>query len=299
MVATPDRRKLLAVNLSLAADVALSVLKTFVGVVGRSPALLAEGIHSIVDVAYLAIVRIFMRQAGVPPDREHPFGHRQFESIAALVVGAFIMTTGIAIFWAAISKVYELLSGRIELPGATGAAVWVAVATVALKIALAVFTRRVGRQTQSLAVLALSLDQRNDVISMSVAMAGILLGRLGYVWFDPLAAALVGLVILLTGISILRESSADLMNVLPAEEVTRHIRRLLGEVPGVEDVEDIRVHRIGVYLMVDVILGIDGRLTVAEGDAIASRAEEALQANIEYLRDVTVHYHPARQWAGD
>lgn len=296
---TQERSKLLAINVSLGANVVLAIAKTAVGVVAHSPALLAEGVNSTSDVAYLAIIRVFVGQAGKPPDQEHPFGHRQFESIAAVVVGAFVMTTGIAIFWDAVRNVYDLLAGQAESQGAGAAALWIALGTFLLKILLTAYTRLVARQTGSMAVLALSRDHRNDVFSITAAMIGILLGRAGYVWFDPLAAAAVALLIVLTGVGIIRESSADLMDVFPDEAVERQIRHLLEGVEGVRQVEEIHVHQIGLFLMVGVVLGIDGRQTVAQGDAIASRAEETLRANVDGLRQVSVHYHPARDMSHD
>ncbi|MCK7481890.1 MAG: cation transporter [Candidatus Moduliflexus flocculans] len=77
---------------------------------GHSPALLADGINSTSDVAYGIIVKVFIRKARKPADDEHPYGHRQLESIAAVVVGAFVLTTAVAIFWDAINRVYDLLA---------------------------------------------------------------------------------------------------------------------------------------------------------------------------------------------
>lgn len=290
-----DRKNLLAVNSSLAANVLLAGLKTLVGIVGHSPALLADGINSTCDVAYLVIVRIFMGLAGKPPDREHPYGHRQLESIAAVVVGAFVMTTAIVIFWDAVRDVYGLITERAEPEAAAAVTLWVALLTVVLKVALTVFTSRVGRATGSIAVLALARDHRNDIFSITAAALGILFGQLGYEWVDPAAAAVVAVVILHTGVAILRESSADLMDVLPAQPVAQRIRRLLETVPEVQQVEEIHVHRVGLYLLVDVTIGVDGTISVAAGDQIANRVEEILRENVEYLHRVSVHYHPSRE----
>src|SRR5450830_549023 len=87
------------INVGLAANAALALLKTSIGILGHSDALLADGINSTSDVVYYIVVKIFMRLADKPADAEHPYGHRQLESVAALVVGAFVITTGIAIFW--------------------------------------------------------------------------------------------------------------------------------------------------------------------------------------------------------
>jgi cation diffusion facilitator family transporter len=271
----------------------LAVSRTVVGIVGHSPALLADGINSTSDVAYLIVVRIFMILARKPPDREHPFGHRQLESIAALVTGSFVMATAIAIFWNAINQVYQLRIGQSEPRIAEAIALWVAIFSGLVKVGLYLFTRNIGRQTGSLAVLAVARDHRNDVFSVSTATLGIIMARAGYVWFDPLAAAVVALVILATGISILRDSSASLMDLFPSQPVAKRIRELLEAVPGVVDVEEIRVHQIGHYMMVDVVIGVDGTLTVAAGDEIANLAEQRLYGSLEFLRHVSVHYHPA------
>jgi len=283
---------MLAVSLGLAANVFLAVLKTAIGILGHSPALLADGINSTSDVAYGIVVGVFMRLAHKPPDTEHPYGHSQLESIAALIVGSFVITTAVAIFWNAVNNVYNLLAGQGDFGGAAVGALWVALLTVALKLGLAIFTQRLGRQTKNAAVLALAYDHRNDVFSASAAAIGIFLGRMSYPWVDPLAGALVALVILRTGIEILRESSADLMDTVPGKSLAQQITELLSAIPAVKQVEEIYAHRFGPYLVVNVTIGIDGSLSVAAGDEIASQVERTLYQHIEFLRRVHVHYHP-------
>jgi len=289
-----EHRSLLAVNLGLGANIFLAVIKTAIGVLGHSPALLADGINSTSDVAYYVVVRVFMRLAHQPADNEHPYGHRQLESIAALVVGAFVVTTAVAIFWDAVNKVYDMLARQGDSGGATLGALGVALLTVILKILLTIMTRRIGQQTKNPAVLALAYDHRNDIFAASAASAGIFLGRMGYPWVDPLAGAFVALVILRTGIVILRESSEDLMDTVPGRELAGQVTDLLAAVPGVEQVEESQAHRFGPYLVVNLVIGIDGSLTVADGDAIATQVEQTLYENIDLLRRVHVHYHPVR-----
>jgi len=289
-----QRRSVLAVNLGLGANIFLAVIKTAIGVLGHSPALLADGINSTSDVAYYVVVRVFMRLAHQPADDEHPYGHRQLESIAALVVGAFVVTTAVAIFWDAVNKVYGLLSGQGDFAGALVSALAVALLTVVIKIGLTIVTRRIGQQTKNPAVLALAYDHRNDIFAASAVCIGITVGRMGYPWVDPLAGAFVALVILRTGIVILRESSEDLMDTVPGRELGQQIVELLGAVSGVEQVEESQAHRFGPYLVVNLVIGIDGSLTVADGDAIATQVEETLYENIDLLRRVHVHYHPVR-----
>lgn len=283
----------LVVGLGLGANIILAGLKTVVGVLGHSPALLADGINSTSDVAYYIVVSVFLRLAGKPPDEEHPYGHNQFESIAALVVGAFVITTAIAVFWDAVNNVYDLLVGGATFGGAHPIALWVALFTVLLKIGLTIFTLRVGRETGKGALLALAYDHRNDVFAASAAALGIFLGRMNLSWLDPLAGALVALLILRTGIEIMRESAADLMDTVPGRVLADQITRLVSAVPGVRQVEEIYAHRFGPYLVVNIAIGLDGHLTLIEGDEIATNVEETLLANIEFMRHVHVHFHPA------
>ena len=281
-----------AVNLGLVANVILALLKVTFGILGKSAALLADGINSTSDVAYYIVVRIFMQLARKPADREHPYGHTQLESIAALVVGAFVITTAVAIFWDAINKIYALWSGQGTSEGAAPIALAVALLTVAVKIGLMLYTLRIAKATGNVAVAALAKDHRNDIFAASGAALGIFLSRNGLPWGDPLAGAVVALLVLRTGIVILSDASADLMDTIPGDELAEEVQKHLSDVPGVMCVEEVYAHRFGPYLVINVTVGIDGSLSVAAGDSIASAVEQRLYDRMGLVRRVHVHYHP-------
>jgi len=281
------------VNAGLWANVLLAGLKTVIGIVGHSPALLADGINSASDVTYYIVVKIFMKLAGKPPDHEHPYGHTQLETIAALIVGSFIVATAIAIFFDAINKVYDFMTGASTYAGAEVIALWVALLTVVMKIALTIVTRRIGRQSKNAAILALAHDHRNDIFSASGAAVGIFLGQIGYPVADPLVGGLVAFMVLRTGIQILRDSSADLMDAVPGKELEAQVRQVLDTVPGILTVEEVNAHRFGPYLVLNVQIGVDGSITVTEGDCIASTVETKLAKHIPMIAKSYVHYHPA------
>ncbi len=288
-----DRKSLWAVNLGLGVNIFLSFVKTVVGVVGHSPALLAEGINSVSDVAYYVVAGIFVRLANKPADIEHPYGHRQLESIASLVVGAFVVSTAVVVFWDSVDKIWDLLDGQITSQGASEFALWIALATVVVKIFLFFYVRRLGEQTQNPVVFALAYDHRNDIFSASAAAIGIFLGRRGLPWGDPLAGALVALLILRTGIFILRESSADLMDTVPSRKLAKQVLRLLKNVNGVRQLEELQAHRFGPSIVINLTIGIDGTLSVAQGDRIATSVEDMIYNSIPNILHVHVHYHPA------
>lgn len=282
----------LAVDVGLSANGLLALGKTGVGILGNSPALLADGINSTSDVAYGIVMAICMRIASKPADHEHPYGHDQMESIAAVVVGAFVISTAIAIFWNSVDKVYELFQGEQDFSGAASIALWVALITIIIKIFLAIWTGKIGREINNSAVLALAHDHRNDVIASAAAGFGIYFGRMGYPWVDPLAGAFVSVVILMTGVEILRSSTADLMDTVPGKKLAGQVDEILSEHQEILEIEEVHAHRFGPYLVMNITIGVDGDMPVREGDRIATEAESSLIEKIEFLRRVHVHYHP-------
>ena len=152
------------VNVGLFANTVLAVVKVVAGIVWHSQALLADGINSISDVIYFIAVKIFVRLSGKPADSEHPYGHHQLESIAALVVGAFVITTGTAIFWDSIDSAFKLFTGKIPSYPIGQFALYVALATIFIKVLLMVQASRVGWETGNLAIKALAKDHFNDIL---------------------------------------------------------------------------------------------------------------------------------------
>jgi len=288
-----DRKSLWAINLGLGFNILLSIVKTTFGILAHSPALLAEGINSTSDVAYYVVASIFVRLANKPADNEHPYGHRQLESIASLVVGAFVVATAITVFWDAVDKMWDLFDGGLTTLGSHPFALWVALSTVAIKIVLFFYVRKLGQETGNPVVNALTYDHRNDIFSASAASLGIFLSQVGLAWGDPLAGALVALLILRTGIYILRESSVELMDAVPSRELARQISMLIKNVDGVQQLEELQAHRFGPHLVVNLTIGIDGSLTVMQGDCIATDVEALIYASIPNVRHIHIHYHPA------
>jgi cation diffusion facilitator family transporter len=299
MINERDHKSLLAINLGLGVNVLLAVIKTIVGILGHSPALLAEGINSCSDVAYYIAASIFVRLANKPADSEHPYGHRQMESIASVVIGSFIIVTAVAVFWDSVDKIWDLVDGQASSQGAHPFALWVALATIVIKIFLTWYTRILGHATQNPVVDALAYDHRNDLFSASAASIGIFLGMRGLPWVDPLAGALVAFLIMRTGIFVLRESSTDLMGVIPNRDLAERISVLLKDVQGVLQLEELQAHRFGPHVVINVTIGMDGALSVREGDIISSCVEEKIMQVIPNVRRVHVHYHPAEKCLED
>jgi cation diffusion facilitator family transporter len=280
------------VNIGLFFNIFLAVSKIFAGIFGHSRALLADGINSSSDVIYYIVVKIFIDIAHKPADEKHPYGHRQMESIAALIVGAFVITTSVAVFLDSIVDVFNIFSGEVENSGPAAYVLCIAAATAAIKICLYFFTKRTGERYGSPVIMALAYDHRNDIFSSVAVFIGIIFSLCGWKWFDPLAGAIVAILILKTGIKIVMESSDELMFTVPDKKLDSAIRVSALGVRGVLRVGDIKTHRFGPYLVANITIGIDGSLSVTEGDRIASVLEKQILESIDGMIDVYVHFHP-------
>lgn len=228
----------LTVNLGLFSNIVLALLKTSIGIMGHSPAVLADGINSTSDAVYYIAVKIFMKQAKKPADKEHPYGHRQLETISAIVVGAFILTTGITIFWESINKVYELLCGVEPGRAASAWALVIALFTFVLKIGLYIYTRKNAKTTFNPTLRALANDHLNDIMASVAVIVGVVLGRMGYYWMDPAAGAIVAVYIIKTGVEIIMDSSSELMDHIPDDDFGRELRDVTMLVEGVKGIEE-------------------------------------------------------------
>ncbi len=288
-----------AVALGLVSSIALAAAKTTAGIVGRSSALVCDGINSISDTVYYFVVAALVRRAAQPADRRHPSGPAKLESIASVVVGAFVLTTAVAILWSELTTLLQMGAGKAEKHEIGAVALWVAFATVGIKATLAWWTRARGKALDNAVLVALGDDHGSDLAASGAVAIGIVLSRRGYPWVDPLAGAAVGLLVFRTGLRILRNAATDLMDAAPSEGLGRRIRDALADVSAVGQVEEIQAYRFGPYFVVNLTIALDGSLTIAEGDRICALAEQTLYDSIPEIRRVHVHYHPPRDKLSD
>lgn len=293
MVKDRDKVTTLTVNLGLIANVVLAALKTSIGILGYSPALLADGVMSISDTVYYIVVKIFMKQAQKPADEEHPYGHRELESISAIVVGAFIVTTGIAIFLESLNKVFALFTHVTVGRSATTLALVIAICTFIAKLILYFYTKRSVRKTHNPTLRALANDHFNDIMTAVAVIIGIVMGRMGYFWMDPAAGAVVAIYIVKTGVEIIIQSSAELMDRMPDARFSREIRDVSLMVEGVKGIQELGIHRVGLHYSITMTISVCGEISVYEGHAISNRVEECLRQYFDNgLRNIHIHYHP-------
>lgn len=250
----------------------LTLAQVLGGLVTQSQALLADGLHSLSDLLSDFIVLAAARQSRKAADTDHPYGHQRFETAAALLLGLLLLGVGAAMLWSIVDK---FQSGGSTAGGPVNIlALWIALGTLLCKEVLFRYLMAVARKLKSGMLMANAWHARSDAASSLVVALGIAGNLLGYGFLDPVAALIVGLMVLRMGWRFAWDALADLMDRAADDEEVAAIRRTLLDTPGVLGAHEIRTRKMGDMLLVDAHLEVDALQSVEQGHQIAVEARE-------------------------
>ncbi|MFJ9532416.1 cation diffusion facilitator family transporter [Herbaspirillum sp. NPDC101396] len=271
---------------SIVVNIVLTTLQIITGLFSGSQALVADGVHSLSDLVADFVVLFAARQSRNPADADHQYGHQRFETAASLALGGALLAVGIGMLISAFFKLQAPTVPQVHL-----AALWVALATLVSKEILFRYMLGVAERVRSSMLVANAWHARSDAVSSLVVALGIAGNLLGFPLLDPIAALIVGLMIVRTGAVFFWRALNDLMDKAVSEEESQAIRRTLLDTPGVFGVHDLRTRKMGDLTIVDVHLELDGRQTVTEGHAIATLARRRVMEQ-HHVLDVMTHVDP-------
>lgn len=272
---------------SIAVNLLLTVVQVAVGLLARSQALVADGLHSLSDLVADAVVLFASRHSRKDADADHPYGHQRFENGASLALGALLLAVGVGMLWSALHK----LSAPADIPRVHAAALWVALLALAAKEGLFRYMLVIAKRVKSSMLVANAWHARSDAASSLVVALGIVGNLAGYPILDPIAALIVGLLISRMGAGFAWDALHDLMDRAVDEREVDAIRATLLETPGVDGVHDLRTRKMGDMVVVDAHIEIDGRISVEQGHDIAVAARDAVMRRHRVL-NVMTHVDP-------
>lgn len=275
----------------------LIILKLAAGILGRSSALVADGVHSLTDFITDVIVLVFVKLSGKPRDKAHSYGHGKFETLATLIIGVLLTLAGFGLAITGGRRIMSSLDGAM-LPEPTWLAFSVAAASIVIKEILYRYTVKVGRTVKSDATIANAWHHRSDAISSLGTMAGI--GGaiiLGDRWriLDPLAAVLVSIFIIKSGYDIIRPSINELLETALPEKQYTEITELINSVNGVKGLHNLRTRKIGNAIAIDVHVKMDGRLLLKDAHDIATMIEDKIHDRFGKDCIINIHMEPLEQ----
>ena len=280
----------------LAANLGLAVLKGVVWAESGSLAVGSEAVNSLADAAYGTVVVAGIYLTTQPPDPEHPHGHERIEPFVGLFVALGIFAAGGTVLY---QSAMSLLSGDVAVArGPT--AVGVLAAAAVTKYGLYRYVLAAGDQHNSPALTATAMDNRNDILTASAAIVGVVGAGAGYPVLDPLAAIVVAVGILYTGVEVVRDNMGYLVGRAPPEDLrTEIIQRALAH-PDVEGAHDVVAHYVGPEVDVSLHIEVEGDRTLLEAHDIETEIIHSIR-EIPEVDDVFVHVDPreAGEWKPD
>jgi len=276
--------------LSIAVSLALAAVNIAVGLGTQSSSVLAAGLEFAGDVLASTVVLAGILVAARPADDNHPYGHGRAETLAAFVVGIILIVGGAGISYHSLQQV------GVDHPVPGVLAIWAPIMSIAVRCAMSVLKLRVGRSIGSRSLVADAWNDTIDTLGAAVAIVAVGLARYDPARFlaaDHYGGFAIGLVVVITGVRVVRDASFDLLDTMPDAALLERVREVALSVPGAAGVEKCFARRSGLQYQVDLHLEVDPRLTVAESHEIATTVRHRLQAELDWVRDVLVHVEPA------
>ena len=266
-------------------NLAVAVAKIALGYSTGTVSILSDGFHSLTDSASNVVALVGVSIAQRPPDANHPYGHRKYETMASVGILIFLIIVLVEVLATAVSRFLHGGTPRVFPEGIAIMAV-----TLAVNVFVVVYELRAGRRLKSEVLLADARHTRSDVAT-SVAVLGALVGVwLGYPILDPLAAVLVAGFIGYAGWEIAKDASRILSDEIVIEE--SEVREVLRGVPDVLGCEKIRTRGPADHVFLDLHLWLHPETPLRVAHHTSHLAKDRLMARFPQLVDVVIHIEP-------
>ena len=285
-VAKAGVRRVLWVTLIL--NVVVSGSKIVVGKLTGSLSMVADGYHSLMDGSNNVIGLVVTTFAYAPPDEGHPYGHRKFETAATLLIGFALLGLAYNVVENALSA-----AGHSRLPE-IGVINWVVMGvTLAVNLFVAAYEARQGRKLASAYLIADAAHTRSDIYVTLGVIASFAGAKAGVPWMDSAVAIGIAAFISILAVRIMVGSFHTLTDaaMIPGDKLSRVVM----DVPGVQHCREIRTRGGPGAVYVDMIVHVDGQMSLRAAHDVADRIEEAVMSNHPEIVDVVVHLEPAER----
>ncbi len=267
-------------KISAISNLVLTLLKLIAGLLTNSTALVADAIHSLVDVLGSLLVWIGLKIAEKPADEKHPYGHFKAESLAELSVGLIILFSSVYILHEAITSLLLHSVPEFEMYAAG-----IALLSAAVNELLARYKIEVGLKTRSSSLIAEGKHSRVDVISSLSVVVGLILVYFGYWWADSVVAIAISIIILQIGAEVLKNSLDVLMDKVD-EEVIVKVMSVMDKISGVESVEFVATRGTWKSRIVEVHFTVNAGMDADTIDAIEREIAEEIKDRVPGVVDV-------------
>ena len=270
---------------TLLANVFVATSKLIFGVAIQSLSLLADGFHSLLDCTSNIVGLVGIALSRTPPDDKHPYGHRKFETLAAMGISFLLAFAAIEIVQSAVRR---LLSPQpIEWSPLT---VGILVVTIGVNLAVSIYERRKGEQLQSEILIADSYHTRSDFYGALLVLIALLASPAGLSWIDPVAALLIVLLIGRAAYAIVKDAVASLAD--PARVDVQALQACVNAIGGVEQSHRVRTRGVAGEVFLDMHVRVDPEMPAEQLHRLEHEIGEIIRKQFTEVRDVMIHFEP-------
>jgi len=270
---------------AMAGNMLVAISKLVVGLLTGTLSMVADGFHSTMDAASNIIGIAGTRMAARPPDDDHPYGHRRFETMATLAIGGLLLVAAWEILSTAIERLFS--GSHTEVTPYSFA---VMILSMVMSVIVSAYENFHGKRLRSEVLLADAAQTRVDfVVSISV-IVGLIITQAGFRLADPLIALFIVALIGRTAFGILRQTTAILVDAAPINPAT--IRDLIETTPGVENITRVRSRGPVDSALVDVEVQVQPAVTTDHANAIAQEIADRVKGAQQGVSEVQVQFTP-------
>ncbi|MBF0560742.1 MAG: magnetosome biogenesis CDF transporter MamM [Alphaproteobacteria bacterium] len=269
----------------LTTNLVLMVMKGFVGLVSGSQAMVVDTMYSAKDVVTSLLVIVGMAVSDKPLDEKHPYGHGKIEFVLSLIISViFLLITGYLL----VHAIQILLDPeRHRTPHLI--ALWAAVVAVGVNVFMYAYARCVAIEINSPMVRTLAKHSHSDAVASGVVAVGIVGAHyLGMSWLDPVIAIFETLDLLYLGGGVFWDAYKGLMDRSVGISLLDKVQPLATAVSGVIEVKQLRSRHVGQEIWIDLVVGVDGGLSVEQAHAICEAVKARISANISHIGAMNV-----------
>ncbi len=290
LTSIPTRQQAVARVLArvLVLNLAVAIVKLFVGYTTGAVSIVSDGFQSLTDSAANVIGLVGMRVSRKPPDADHPYGHRKFETLAAAGIFVFMLLAVLEIGRSALQHFASAAS-----PTITPITFMLIIATLCVNIGVVRYEAAEARRHNSELLLADSIHTRSDVyatVGVIVSLVGV---RLGYPMLDPIGGLIIAVLIARTGFEIARDTSGILADHVVIDE--DDIRRVVMTVPGVLGCHAIRTRGPMDHVFLDLHVWFPAAAPLAEAHRVSHVVKDRLMKQFPHVVDAIIHIEPPPQ----
>lgn len=275
---------------SMIINTILSIGKVAAGIIAGSGAMISDGVHSASDVFSTIIVIIGFNIAHKESDEKHQYGHERFECIAAIILAAILLATGIGIGLSGINKIIAGIEGNLAAPGSL--ALIAAVISIVVKEWMYWYTRAAAIKINSGALKADAWHHRSDALSSVGSFIGILGARIKFPILDPIASIIICLLIIKVAYDIFKDSIYKLIDASCDDETINKIKDVILEQEGVIQLDSLKTRVFGSRIYADIEISAYGKQSLEDAHDIAERIHDEVEKNIPMIKHCMVHVNP-------